>query len=220
VAAGEKTRRAFMRWLKRSFLTGLLILLPTVITLYVLYRLFRSIDSILKPVVARYPVLDIPGLGFASVIVIILLVGVFGRNLIGKRIVWWVQGKMERLPMVNKIYVAIQQISEVFLKPERTVFKEVVFVQFPRLGMYSLAFVTSSLKLKKIDGTEETYITVFLPTSPNPTSGFLLMLPRHEVIPSDLSTEDALKMVISGGTVIPEGHRSPMERDEMTNESG
>jgi uncharacterized membrane protein len=96
----------------------------------------------------------------------------------------------------------------VFLKQERTVFKEVVLIEYPRHGVYVIGFVTSSWRFKGSDGEERDFITVFLPTTPNPTSGLFLMVPRGDAIRSDLSIEDAMKMVISGGAVVPPGHRS------------
>jgi uncharacterized membrane protein len=114
---------------------------------------------------------------------------------------------MEKIPMVRSIYVAIKQVSEVFLKQERTVFKEVVLVEYPRPGVYVIGFVTSTWRFRGADGREHDHVTIFLPTTPNPTSGLFIMVSREEAIPSDLSIEEAMKMVISGGAVVPPGHR-------------
>jgi uncharacterized membrane protein len=202
------TGSLLVRWLKRKFLTGLLVLLPTVLTVYVLYRIFVWVDGFLEPITARYPFLNIPGLGFIGVIVIILLAGVLGGGFFGRTLFRWLEGGLEKIPMVRSIYVAIKQVSEVFLKQERTVFKEVVLIEYPRHGVYVIGFVTSSWRFKGSDGEERDFITVFLPWTPNPTSGLFLMVPRGDAIRSDLSIEDAMKMVISGGAVVPPGHRS------------
>jgi uncharacterized membrane protein len=207
MVAGRIGDNRAVRWFKSKFLTGLLVLLPTVLTGYVLYRVFRWVDSILKPVTTRYPFLDIPGLGFVAVIVIILLAGVVGGGFLGRTLFRWFEGGLEKIPMVRSIYVAIKQVSEVFLKQERTVFKEVVLVQYPRPGIYVIGFVTSSWRFRGAGGVEQDFVTIFLPTTPNPTSGLFMMVPRHEVIPSDLSIEDAMKMIISGGAVVPPGHK-------------
>ncbi len=196
-----------MWWFKRRFLMGLLVLMPTVLTVYVLYRIFVWIDGILAPVIERYPFLDIPGLGFLGVIVIILLAGVVGGGFFGRTLLRWLEGGLEKIPMVRSIYVAIKQVSEVFLKQERTVFKKVVIVQYPRPGIYVIGFVTATWRFAGADGQERDHMTIFLPTTPNPTSGLLIMIPPEEAIPSDLSIEDAMKMVISGGAVVPPGHR-------------
>jgi len=192
-----------MNWLKKKFLTGLVILLPTVVTVYVFYRLFRSVDSLLKPLADKYPVLDIPGLGFVGVVLIILITGVFAGNLIGRTVIGWFEGLIEKIPMISRIYIAIKQISEVFFKPERTVFKEAILVEYPRPGIFVIGFVTSYYNFKDSDGNERRFVNVFLPTTPNPTSGLFLMVPEEEVTPMNCTMEDALKMVISGGAVLP-----------------
>ncbi|MFA4947345.1 MAG: DUF502 domain-containing protein [Candidatus Krumholzibacteriia bacterium] len=197
-----------VRWFKRRFLTGLLVLMPTVLTAYVLYRVFMWVDGILGPITERYPFLDIPGLGFLGVIVIILLAGVIGGGFFGRTLFRWFEGGLEKIPMVRSIYVAIKQVSEVFLKQERSVFKEVVLVQYPRPGVYVIGFVTATWRFKGADGREDDFVAIFLPTTPNPTSGILLMVRREEAIPADLSLEDAMKMVISGGAVVPPGRRN------------
>lgn len=191
-----------MGWFRRNFLTGLLILLPTVITVFAFYRIFIAIDSILKPLVAKYPILDFPGLGFIGVILIILLTGMFGRNLIGRRIIAGFESIGTKIPLFSRIYIAIKQISEVFLRQERTVFREAILVQFPRPGIYSIAFVTSRCRMPTIEGKEKILINIFLPTTPNPTSGFFLMIPESEAIPLECTIEEALKMVISAGAVM------------------
>jgi uncharacterized membrane protein len=206
MAAREVKRRGVARWLRRKFLTGLIVLLPLVVTVYLLYRIFRWVDGFLEPVVTRYPFLDIPGLGFFSVIVIVFLTGVFGGNFFGRRILRLFEEAFYRIPMVRTLYSAIKQTSEVFFKEERTVFKEVVFVEYPRAGVYVIGLVTSKRVFRGVDGREHMYVTVFLPTAPVPTSGMFLIVPEEQALPSDLSIEDALQMVISGGAVIPVGH--------------
>jgi uncharacterized membrane protein len=211
MVAKQVKRWGFLRWLRRSLLTGLLVLLPVVVTVWVLYRFFRWVDGFLKPIAARYPIIDIPGLGFLGVILIILLAGAVGGNFFGRRMFRWIEGGLDRIPMVRTLYNAIKQTSEVFLKQDRTMFKEVVLVQYPRIGVYTLGLVTSTWRFSGVDGREREYVSVFLPTTPNPTTGLFVMVPREEVVPSDLSVEDALKMAISGGAVVPEGHRRAAE---------
>lgn len=192
-----------MGWFRRKMLTGLVIILPTVVTGYIFYWLFISIDSILGPLVARFPFLDFPGFGFISVIVVILLVGVFAGNIIGRQIIEGLEALVRRIPLINRMYIGIKQISEVFLRHERTVFRKAILIQYPRPGIYVVGFVTSSWKFRGSDGAEHSFVNVFLPTTPNPTSGLFLMIPEEEAIPLDCSPDDALKMVISGGAFIP-----------------
>ncbi|MBU8922416.1 MAG: DUF502 domain-containing protein [Bacteroidales bacterium] len=192
-----------MGWLRRKFLTGLVILLPTVLTGWILYKIFVSMDNILRPVVEKYSFLDIPGLGLIAVTILILVAGVFAGNFIGRKILRWTEGFVTRIPLVNRMYTAIKQTSEVFLRHERTVFKEAILIQYPRPGIFVVGFVTSTWVTRIGDGPEKKYINVFMPTTPIPTSGLFLMIPEEEAIPLNVSVEDALKMVISGGAVIP-----------------
>lgn len=212
-----------MGWLRRRFFTGLLILLPTVITGFVMYRFFVSVDSILlNPLVQRYPFLDIPGLGFLGVFLIILLTGVFAGNFLGSTIISWAESLVFKIPLIGRVYIAIKQMGEVFFKHERTVFKRAVLVQYPRPGIYAVAFVTSTWKQKDIDGREKAFVNVFLPTTPNPTSGFFLMVPEEEAIPFDYTTEEAMKLIISAGAVLPGMNgqvNGPAQGDESSGRS-
>jgi uncharacterized membrane protein len=209
-----------MGWLRRRFFTGLLLLLPTVVTGYVLYRFFISVDSILlDPLVQRYPFLDIPGLGFLGVFLIILLTGVFASNFFGSTIISWAESLVFKIPLIGRVYIAIKQMSEVFFKHERTVFKRAVLIQYPRPGIYAVAFMTSTWKQKDIDGHVRTFVNIFLPTTPNPTSGFFLMVPEDETIPFDYTIEEAMKLIISAGAVLP-GMNGPGSRPTEGAESG
>lgn len=192
-----------MGWIRRKFLTGLIILLPTVVTIYIFYRIFVSMDNILEPLVLRYPFLDIPGLGFLSVVLIVFLTGIFAGNFFGRTIISWLETVVFRIPLFSRMYIAIKQLSEVFLKQERTVFKRAILIQYPRRGIYVVGFVTSTWRFKDETGEEKSFINVFLPTTPNPTSGLFLMIPEEEAIPFDHTIEEALKLVISGGAVLP-----------------
>ncbi|MBN1164552.1 MAG: DUF502 domain-containing protein [Candidatus Krumholzibacteriota bacterium] len=192
-----------MSWFRRKFLTGLVILLPTVLTGWILYNVFVSVDNILKPLVARYPFLDIPGLGFIAIILLILAAGVFAGNLIGRKIISWLEQIVTRIPLISRMYTAIKQISEVFLRHERTVFRKAIMIEYPRVGIYAIGFVTSTWEMADMNGNKRMFVNVFLPTTPNPTSGMFLMVPEAETIPLPCQVEDALKMVISGGAVLP-----------------
>ena len=189
-------------WLRRKFLTGLVILLPTVLTGWILFRLFISVDSILRPIVARYPFLDIPGLGFITVIIILLLMGIFAGNFIGRRIIHWAEKGIGQIPLVSRLYTAFKQMSEVFLQEKRTAFRRAVILEYPRRGVYSVGFVTSTWSYHDSSGRERVFINIFLPTIPIPTSGLFLMVPEEDTTPMNCSVEEALKMVISGGAII------------------
>lgn len=189
-------------WIRKKLLTGLLILMPTLLTGWILIRLFRSADSILKPVITRYPFLDIPGLGFFSVIIILLLTGIFAGNFIGRRIIHWVEKGINQIPMVSWMYTAFKQMSEVFLHEKRTAFRRAIILEYPRRGVYAVGFVTSTWSYRDSGGTDRVFLNVFLPTTPIPTSGLFLMIPENDTIPMDCSVDEALKMVISGGAIV------------------
>lgn len=196
-----------MGWFRRKFLTGLLILLPIIITGWVLYHFFNSIDSIIDPVMERYPFMDFPGIGFVSVILIIFLVGVFGGNLLGRKMLGYMERVVTKIPLISRMYIAVKQISEVFLRSQKTVFKRAVLIQYPREGTFAIGFVTANTRFVHREEQQRVFVNIFLPTTPNPTSGFFLLVPADEVIYLECTVEDALKMVISGGAVKPEYSR-------------
>ncbi len=199
--AAGRNKRMFI-WFRRKFLTGLVILLPTVLTGWILYRLFRSVDSILRPIVARYPFLDVPGLGVFAVVIILMLTGIIAGNFIGRRIIHWAEKGIGKIPLVSRLYTAFKQMSEVFLQEKRTAFRRAIILEYPRRGVFSVGFVTSTWSYRDSGGNERVFINVFLPTTPIPTSGLFLMIPEEDSTPMNCSVEEALKMVISGGAII------------------
>ncbi|MBN1884490.1 MAG: DUF502 domain-containing protein [Candidatus Krumholzibacteriota bacterium] len=192
-----------MGWFRRKLLTGILILLPTVVTGWVLYHVFIYFDDLLEPVVARYPIIDIPGLGFLAVVLLVLVAGVFAGNLIGRTIIGWLETLVVRIPLIRSMYTAVKQIGEVFLRGQHTAYRKAVLIQYPREGIYVVGFTTKTWLRRGADGRERMFVNIFLPTTPNPTSGLFLMVPEDETEPLDCSIEDALKMVISGGAIVP-----------------
>ena len=200
-----------IKYLRRRFLAGVLILAPVVVTGWIFWKVFSSVDKIVAPLQERYPIIDWPGVGFVVVILLILITGVVAGNLIGRRVISQGERVVFKLPMIRRVYTAVKELSEVFFTDRTTVFREVVLIRYPHKDSYALAFVTR-------DGTEylnqltgRTLLNVFVPTTPNPTSGFLLLVPGDEVIKVPISVEEGLKMVISGGafTAIPHRENLP-----------
>ena len=199
--------------LKANFWAGLVALLPLYLTIILLWNLFLLVDGILKDAVrllvgniigwTYFKTHYIPGLGFVTVIILILLAGVVARNIIGRNIVVIGNSIMAKIPLVNKIYKAIDQISQAFFSDKREVFKKTVLVEYPRKGMYSIGFYTQDTQGPIQDALPEDVISIFLPSTPNPTTGFLLFVPKNEVILLELSVEEAMKLVISGGAIVP-----------------
>jgi uncharacterized membrane protein len=188
---------------RANIITGLIVLAPTLITLYLLVLVFVQVDGILGGVVERLVGVPIPGLGFLLASLLVLSAGALATNLIGQRIIGAAEKFIERIPIVGSIYVATRQIRDVILLKNKAIFEKVVLVEYPRLGIYSVGFVTKDGLKEVEEKIGQKVLSVFIPTTPNPTSGFLLLIPEEEVVFLNISTEDALKLIISGGLVTP-----------------
>ncbi len=204
----RKERRPIIRSLgvrfRRAFLTGILVVTPLAVTIWILASLFEKVDGLLGALIIRVLGQRIPGLGFLLLVVLIVVIGVFARNYIGGKFIRWGNLLLFKIPLFNKIYIALKQIFEVFLGERKTLFQRVVMFQYPRPGIYSIGFVTSPGEGEVQVKTGRRLTHVFLPTTPNPTSGFLLFVPEEDTTPLEMSVEEAIKLVISGGAVIPE----------------
>ena len=186
--------------LRGQFLTGVLTVVPAGITILILVWFFVTIDSILQPVIKTIWGHRIPGAGFGITIVLIYLIGVIASNVVGKRLIRYGESALPWMPVVRQLYTGIKQLLESFSVPRGTGFMQVVLIEFPRKGMRVIGFVTNEL----CDEPGKKLLTVFIPTSPNPTSGFLQIVGEDEIIRTDISIENALKMVVSAGRVSPE----------------
>lgn len=146
---------------------------------------------------------NIPGLGVVLAVALVLVTGMIMANLLGRRLVAFWESQLARIPLVRTIYSAIKQIMEAVLATDAKSFRKVLLVEYPRKGVWSLAFMTSDDLGEVQDKTAANVISVFIPTTPNPTSGFVLMVPESDVIELDMSVEEGLKMIISMGVVVP-----------------
>jgi uncharacterized membrane protein len=183
---------------------GLLIVIPTTVCYWVLSTVFIKVDNILGQIFRRLDI-NIPGLGFVTINLLILALGVVGGNVLGRQLIHLWEALLRRIPLVNKIYTATHQISQAFLgKQEKKIFSRVALVEFPRLGTYSVGFVTSTAVGEVQEKTAQKVCSVFIPTTPNPTSGFLILEPEDRVVNLEMSVEDAIKFVISAGSLTPE----------------
>ena len=196
-------------FLKRNFWAGILVLVPISLTIYIIVIIFRAVDRILAYLPAKYNPqtylpFPVPGLGLIFAFLIIMLVGFIARNYIGSKIIGLWEGLVNKIPFVRSIYVATKQLIEtIFLKTDQN-FRRVVLVEYPRKGVYALAFTTGMSKGEIQDKTHKKVVNVFVPTTPNPTSGFYLLVPEEELIFLEMNVEDAFKLIISGGIVTPE----------------
>ena len=196
--------------LKANLLAGILFLMPLVATLWFLHLLAVWVDKtlLLLPPELRpeaFLPFPIPGLGFILVFVVLFLAGVSVRNFLGRKIVALGERIMSHIPFVSKIYSAVKKLVESIFFGAGKDFKRVVLIEYPRKGIYALAFVTGVSTGEVQDKTEKRVINLFLPTTPNPTSGFYLLVPEEDVIPLEMTVEDAFKLLMSGGILSPEG---------------
>jgi uncharacterized membrane protein len=193
-------------WLRRNFLTGIVALAPVGVTAWVLYKFFTAVDTKVTPLVAKWIGFEIPGLGFAATILFVLLSGVFASNIFGRTVIGRFEGIFARVPLFSRIYLAVKQIGEAILTSQKNVFERVVLFEYPRKGLWAIGFVTSEHRGVLSRKTGKAHVHVFVPTTPNPTSGFLLFVPEQDLVELDMTVEDGLKLVVSGGAVTPPGY--------------
>jgi uncharacterized membrane protein len=189
--------------LKNYFFTGLLVILPIFITVYVIWFLIRGIDVVLKYVPSHYLPFQVPGLGLILVVLLIFVVGVLARNFVGRKVVQFWENMVDRIPLVRIIYAGVKQLLEAFFVQKSDAFKRVALLEYPRKGIYVLGFITGICKGETQAKTDKSMINVFVPTTPNPTSGFYVLVPEDELIILDMSVENAFKVLISGGILSP-----------------
>ncbi len=191
------TRKSIGRTLRAQFIMGILVVVPIGATVLILVWIFNAIDGILKPLIGSIWESAPAGIGFGVTIVLIYIVGVIANNIVGKRLIHYGESLLARVPLVRQLYTGIKQILESFYDPKKAGYLEVVLVEFPRKGMQAIGFVTnwSSNKLGK------KMLHVFVPTSPNPTSGFLQIIEEDQVMHTNMSIDEALKLVVSAGRV-------------------
>lgn len=194
--------------MKTYFVTGLLIWVPLAITLWVLDLLIGSMDRTLDLLPLAWQPKnwlgrEIPGLGVLLTALIILVTGLAARNIIGQRLVQGWEAMLSRIPIVRSIYSSVKQVSDTILSPDGNAFRKAILVQYPRSGVWTIAFQTGSPATEIRAHVPVDMISVYVPTTPNPTSGFFLMMPRDQVVELDMSVDDALKYVVSMGVVAP-----------------
>jgi uncharacterized membrane protein len=191
--------------IRNAFLTGLLVLAPATITLYVVWRLFVFVDHLLGTTLRGGYIRPggVPGLGFLTVLVLILVVGFLANNILGRQVGSLLEAILQRVPVFRGFYGTLKQVGEALLGEKREAFQRVVLIEYPTTGRYALAFVTASPATGVATPDGAPLVGVFLPHSPNPTTGFLLFYPADSLIPTSLRVEQAIKMVVSGGVVNP-----------------
>ena len=195
--------------MRKYFVTGLLILVPLAITIWVLNLIISTMDQSLLLLPERWRPeavvgFHIPGLGTILTLVFIFLTGLATRNFIGKRIVWAWEGLLTRIPVVRSIYSSVKQVSDTLFSSSGNAFRKALLVQYPRQGSWTIAFLTGVPGGDVRNHLRGDYVSIYIPTTPNPTSGFFLMVPRAETIELDMNVDEALKYIVSMGVVSPE----------------
>jgi len=197
--------------LRRYVVAGLLVWVPVGATILVFTLLLDLMDKLLVFIPEAYQPEQwlgyrIPGLGAILALIVLITTGVLAANLLGRRLVHLYERMLGKIPLVRSVYGAVKHFAEVVFSDSGSSFKKVLLIEYPREGLYSLAFQTSENPAEVQSRTGELIVTVFLPTTPNPTSGFMLFVPRSHMTELDMSVEEALKMIISLGVVVPEWH--------------
>lgn len=210
--AGAKTADpgiGFGARLRAYFLAGIVITAPISITFYLAWMFITFVDSRVTPLIpaaynpTTYLPFALPGLGLVIVVVALTLIGALTAGFVGRLVMRFYDRVLGRMPVLRSIYSATKQIIETVVAHQSTAFREAVLVEYPRRGIWSIGFLTGVTRGEVQKLTEEEVLNVFLPTTPNPTSGFLLFVPRGDLVILDMTVEEALKMVISGGIVTP-----------------
>ncbi len=203
--------------LRRTIMAGLTIIVPLWLTGWVLKFLFDWADGFSAPLISQMaklfddPDFHIPGLGFVLTFIILWVVGALATNVVGRSLWQFARETLEGLPLVRTIYAPIQQLMESLTSPGKAGFEKVVLVEYPRIGMWTLGFLAGNVPRE--DEAAPAH-SIFVPTAPNPTTGFMLIVPPEQLRPTDLRVEEALKMIVSAGVAVPPALSLPAEAEE------
>ncbi len=201
--------------MKKYFITGLLIWVPLAITVWVLSMIIRAMDQslLLLPESLRpehFTGFYIPGIGTMVTIAVILLTGMITTNIVGQRLVLFWEGVLSRIPVVKSVYYSVKQVSDTLFSSSGEAFRKALLIEYPRKGSWTIAFMTGQPGGDVVNHLPQDCISVYVPTTPNPTSGFFLMMPRADVIELNMSVDTALKYIISMGVVAPSPPLHPL----------
>lgn len=196
--------------LRRYFITGLIVILPIAVTINVLVWLFWTLDGFVGWYFTKWSGKVLPGVGLVAMLATILLAGTLATNVLGRRIVGWFDRLVLRIPLARSIYSATKQLSDNILAQRSASFQRPVLVEWPRRGLYTVGFVTGETGGRVQEMAGQRILNVFVVSTPNPTSGFVMLVPSDQVYPLDMGVEDALKLVMSGGIVVPTESRVPV----------
>jgi len=208
-----RRRRGMFAGLRANFLTGLIVIAPISVTIWLVWTVIGWIDGWVLPLVPQrfrpeqYIGINLRGVGVIIFLIFTIIIGWLAKGLIGRSLLSWAEGLVDRMPIVRSVYNGLKQIAETVFAQTETTFDKACLVQYPRPGIWAIAFVSTQAKgeVARRIPHDKTIVSVFLPTTPNPTSGFLLFVPRQDIIELDMGVEDAAKLIISAGLVYPAG---------------
>ena len=206
----DKPRRSLWLRLRNYFITGIIVVAPISLTIYLVSLIINLIDDKILPLFPErynpetYLPFAVPGIGVLVFVVALTLIGWLTTGLVGRTVVRVGENLLDGMPIVRSLYSALKQIFETVFSQNSRAFRDVVLIPYPREGCWALGFATGTTKGEVQDTIRDEVVNVFLPTTPNPTSGFLLLLPKKDVIFLKMSVEQGIKLVISGGVVTPE----------------
>lgn len=215
---GRRMRLRIMRHIRAYFFAGVLVTAPIAITFYLAWLIIDWIDGKITPLIPAaynpetYLPFGIPGLGLIIAFVLLTLIGAMAAGAIGRIWIRTSEHLLARMPVIRSVYSATKQIFETVLRQQSTAFRQVVLFEYPRRGSWALGFITGKTLGEVQNQTSDEVVNVFLPTTPNPTSGYLLFVPRKDLVVLSMTVEEGIKMVVSGGIVTPEDRRSEDER--------
>lgn len=201
--------------MKKHFLTGFVVILPFFLTIYIIWIVFKIVGRFFTPVFTKifeaFVPIHIPdfAITLTSAVVTLIaiwIIGVIVSNFIGKKLFQIAEGLLLKVPMASGIYDSIRKLINVFFM-DKSAFQRVVLIEWPRKGVYCIGFITADAMGEVQKKTKEHVMNVFMPTTPNPTSGFLVLVPKEEIIPLDMSVDDAIRLIISGGIVVPPSNK-------------
>ncbi len=201
----------FRKWL----FAGLLVLAPLGITVWVLEWVISTLDQTLRILPEawqpdRWLGLHIPGLGVIFALAVVLAIGALASNIIGNQLVGWWHALLHRIPVVRSIYSGVKQVSDTLFSEKGNAFRQAVLVQWPREGMWTIGFVTGTPSGDLANHLPGEHLSVFVPTTPNPTGGYFVMLPKSDCLVLDMSVDEALTYVISMGVIVPGASKTPL----------
>ncbi len=189
--------------LQNKFIAGVVIVLPIGVTVVLLGMMFNWLDGLFAPIAFRLVDRHIPGLGIISTILIIFCVGLLVTNIVGRAFVTFGETFVAKIPFIRNVYSGAKQFLETLTLEQRKAFTQVILIEYPQKGNYTIGFVTGDSTGEIQEKFSEPFLNVFIATTPNPTTGFLLLVPKKEVTVLPISVEDGIKMVVSGGIIYP-----------------